>query len=171
MKSLKLFAINALTLLIGLGLMSGSVSQRDAKAAKLEVIPALNVTKLGNYRGQFLTVLYAVGSKPFIATQVGQVNISQIKDSKTIYLADDSVKLPAVQVEKEGFRPSYNMIVLVVSPQPNFGWINADGSIPQGGVQTNNKQYSLINSINKTEVDEFVRTQGDKAVFTIEMKK
>lgn len=171
MKSLKLIAINALTLIIGLGLMSGSVSKRNAEAARFESIPALQIQKLGNYRGQYLTVLYAVGSKPFISTSRNQISISQIKESRTAFITADSINLPAVQVEKEGFRPSYNMIVLVVSPNANYSWINADGSLPQGGVKTANNSESLLETVNKTDVDNFINANGTEATLTVDMIK
>ncbi|WII73688.1 hypothetical protein QJS83_07345 [Bdellovibrio sp. 22V] len=171
MRSLKLIIINALTLIIGLGLMSGSVSQRNAEAARFETIPALQVNKLGNMRGQYLTVLYAVGSRPFISTDSSQISISQVKESRTVYISDDAMTLPTVQVEKEGFRPSYNIIVFVVSPQPNYSWVNADGSVPQGMSLTNNHMSSLINAINKTDVDGFVSAQGEAATLQVNLVK
>lgn len=171
MKSLKLVIINGLTLLIGLGLMSGSVSERKAEAARVETIPAMQINSLGNYRGQYLTVLYAIGSRPFIATDASQINLSQVKDSRTVYISADSMQLPAVQVEKEGFRPSYNIIVFVISPQPNYGWVNADGSLPQGLSATSNRSSSLVNAINKTQVDSFLQAQGEGAVLGVELKK
>lgn len=171
MRSLKLIIINALTLIIGLGLMSGSVSQRNAEAARFETIPALQVNRLGNLRGQYLTVLYAVGSRPFISTDSSQISISQVKESRTVYISDDAMTLPAVQVEKEGFRPSYNIIVFVVSPQPNYSWVNADGSVPQGMSLTNNHMSSLINAINKTDVDGFVSAQGEAATLQVNLVK
>ena len=57
MKSLKLIVINALTLIIGLGIMTGAFTQRNAEAARIETIPSLQVNKLGNLKGQYLTVL------------------------------------------------------------------------------------------------------------------
>lgn len=171
MRSLKLIIINALTLIIGLGLMSGSVSQRNAEAARFETIPSLQVNRLGNLRGQYLTVLYAVGSRPFISTDSSQISISQVKESRTVYISDDAMTLPSVQVEKEGFRPSYNIIVFVVSPQPNYSWVNADGSVPQGMSLTNNHMSSLINAINKTDVDGFISAQGETAVLQVNLVK
>lgn len=171
MKSLKLLIINALTLIIGLGLMSGSVSQRNAEAARFESIPSIQVNRLGNLRGQYLTVLYAVGSRPFISTDASQVTISQVKESRTVYISADSMSLPKVQVEKEGFRPSYNIVIFVVSPQPNYSWVNADGSAPQGMTLTNNHQSSLMNSINKTDVDNFISAQGEEAVLNFNLVK
>ncbi len=171
MKSLKLLLINALTLIIGLGLMSGSVSQRNAEAARFEVIPALNVAQLGNFKGQYLTIFYAVGSRPFISTDTSQISISQVKESRTIYLTADEMNTPAVQVEKEGFRPSYNIIVFVVSPQPNYSWVNSDGTIPQGVTATSNHASSLINTLNRTDVDAFVKAQGENATLTVKIVK
>lgn len=170
MKSLKLIVINALTLLIGLGLLTGSLSQRSASAARFEVIPALQIAKLGNYRGQYLTILYAVGSRPLISSDSSQINISQVKESRTIYIADDEMTTPIVQVEKEGFRPSYNIVAFVISPQPNYSWLNADSTIPQGLTSTNNHQSILVNTVNRTKIDKFVSNKGDTAVLTINLK-
>lgn len=171
MKSLKLIVINALTLLIGLGLLTGSLSQRNANAARFEVIPSLQIAKLGNYRGQYLTILYAVGSRPFISTDSSQINISQVKESRTIYITDETMKTPIAEVEKEGFRPSYNIVVFVVSPQPNYSWVNADGTIPQGATSTNNHQSALVNTVNRVDIDAFIKANGDTAVLTINLQK
>jgi len=167
MKSLKLLIINALTLIVGIGLMSGSFSQRDAQAARFDQIPGLEIQNFGNFRGQYLTILYAIGSKPFIATDASQVTLNQVKEARSITITSDVVKLPPVQVQKEGFRPSYNMIVVVVSPQPNFSWQNADGSIPQGVTATGNKQAVKVLTVNKADVDNFIGIQGDKALFPV----
>ncbi len=171
MRSLKLIIINALTLIIGLGIMSGSVSHRNAEAARFESIPSLQVNQLGNYRGQYLTVLYAVGSRPFISTDSTQITVSQVKEARTVYISDDVMSLPPVQVEKEGFRPSYNVIIFVISPQPNYSWINADGSIPQGMAVTNNHMISLVNAINKSDVDSIISSQGEAAIFRVNLTK
>lgn len=170
MKSLKLLLINALTLIVGIGLLSGSFSQRDAQAARFEQIPALEIQKLGNFRGQYVTVLYAVGSKPFIATKESQVQLSQVKEARSVYVTGDKVALPSVQVEKEGFRPSYNMIVIVVSPLPNFSWVNSDGTVPQGMILSSNQTSSKVQIVNKTTIDNFVTAQGASATLAIELK-
>lgn len=171
MRSLKLIIINALTLLISLGIMSGSVSYRNAQAARFETVPSIKVNQLGNYRGQYLTVLYAVGSRPFISTDSNQITVSQVKEARTVYISDDSMSLPPVQVEKEGFRPSYNVIIFVISPQPNYSWVNADGSVPDGMTVTNNRMSSLINAINKSELDGQISIQGNSAILNITLTK
>lgn len=169
MKSLKLIIINALTLIIGLGLLSGSVSYRSAAAARFETIPSLQVNRLGNFRGQYLTVLYAVGARPFISTEPSQITISQVKEARSVYISADSMSLPKVQVEKEGFRPSYNIVVFVVSPLPNYSWINADGSLPQGMSNTNYHMSSLISAINKSDVDKFLTTNTVEDILHINL--
>ncbi|MEK2688188.1 hypothetical protein [Bdellovibrio sp. GT3] len=169
MKSFKLAAINALTLIIGLGLMTGSLSSKSARAAKLEAVPSIEVTQLGNYKGQYLTVLYAVGSRPFISTDPSQLNISQVKESRTVYITGDKVTLPQVQVEKEGFRPSYNIVVFVVSPQQNYSWVNADGTSPQGMSKTANRLQNKVSAINKSDVDSFIASKGESAVLTVKL--
>ena len=171
MRALKLVIINALTLIIGLGLMSGSLSQGTAQAARFETIPAMKVNKLGNLKGQYLTVLYAVGSRPFLSTDPSQINITQVKESRTVYITADAMALPAVQVEKEGFRPSYNIVVFVVSPQQNYSWVNEDGSTPQGTTATNNHLRSVANSINKTDIDAFIAASGETATLDVNLNK
>lgn len=171
MKSLKLVIINALTLLVGLGLMTSSVSQRRAEAARVETVPALQIKQLGNYRGQYLHVLYVVGSRPFIATESSQINVSQVKEARTVYISSDSMPLTSVQVEKEGFRPSYNMILLVVSSSPEYSWVNADGSTPQGSSGSSNHTSTLINAINKADVEDFLATSGEGAILGVDLKK
>ncbi|WP_413557720.1 hypothetical protein [Bdellovibrio sp. HCB209] len=169
MKSLKLFIINALTFFVGIGLMSGALSTKSARAAKLESVPSIQVSKLGNYKGQYLTVLYAVGSRAIISTDPSQINISQVKESRTVYITGDNVTLPQVQVEKEGFRPSYNIVVFVVSPQQNYSWVNADGTAPQGMPTTPNRLSNKISAVNRSDVDSFITSKGDKAVMPVNL--
>lgn len=161
MKALKLVIINAVTLIIGLGLLSGFLSRGTVQAARFESIPAMKINKLGHLKGQYLTVLYAVGSRPFLSKDSSKINISQIKESRTVYITADTMSLPAAQVAKEGFRPSYNIVVFVVSPQQNYSWVNEDGSIPQGASSTKNQLRSVANSINKSDVEAFIASAGE----------
>lgn len=167
MRSLKLLTINILTLIVGLGLLSGSISQKTAAAGRFDSVPSLQLNRLGNYRGQYLTVLYAVGSRPLISTENSQINLTQIKEARSVLITGDVVTLPSAQMEKEGFRPSYNLIVFVISPQPNYSWVNSNGSVPQGMTVTNNRMSSLINAVNKSDVDSFVNTHGETATLQV----
>jgi hypothetical protein len=152
-KSLKLFFINALILLIGVALMTGALSQDKSEAARLEKLPALEVQGLKDYRGQYLTVYYAIGSRPFISPDDSKITLSQVKEARSVYITDDSIKLTSTEIEKEGFRPSYNIVMFIVSKQPNYSWVNADGTVPQGLSEGKNRSFSLISSLNKTKID------------------
>lgn len=171
MKSLKFLFINTFTVIVTLGLLGGSFSSRSAQAARFDRVPALKVSKLGNLNGQTLTVIYAIGSRPFISTDSSQITITAVKEFRQVKITNDTVELPEVQIAKEGFRPSYNLIVLAVSPQENYSWRNADGSIPQGVKNTGNHAATLVHSINKKDVDDFVAANGEKAVYSIDLKR
>jgi type IV secretory pathway component VirB8 len=56
-----------------------------------------------------------------------------------------------------------------VSPQENYSWKNADGTMPQGMVNTGNHAATFVQSINKKDIDDFVAAQGENAVFSIDL--
>ncbi len=153
MNSIKLLFVNALILLIGVALMTGALSRDKSEAARLERLPALEVQGLKNYRGQYLTVYYAIGSRPFISPDDSKINLSQIKEARSVYITNDTIKLTSTEIEKEGFRPSYNIVMFIVSKEPNYSWVNADGSIPLGLTGGKNSSFSVISSLNKTKID------------------
>jgi len=152
MKSLKLLAINALTLIVGLGLMGGSFSNNQAHAAQVEVVPKIQIQNLANYRGQYLTAYYSVGTRPFLATDSSQVTLTEVKGIVTQVIENDFVILPSIELQKEGFRPGYNLVVVVISPLPDYSFLNADGSAILGMPLTNNQRASLIRSFSKAEI-------------------
>lgn len=160
MRSLKLFFINALTVIIGLGLMSGSFSSRDAQAAPTESVPKIQVQKLGNFRGQYVTAFYAVGTRPFLSTDSSQFTLSEVKAVKTQVVSTDHVTFPQLELEKHGFRPGYNLVVIVVSPEPDFSMANANGSAITGMPKTGNNRASLVRSFSKSEIESLMTGQG-----------
>lgn len=153
MKSFKFLLINALTLIIGLGLMSGSLSQRNAQAARFELIPPISVSGLGNHRGQYLTLLYVIASRPLIGIENSQITVVQVKESRTVYIAADEMSMPAVKIGKEGFRPSYNMVLAVLSNTADFSWINADGNLPPGSTATSSHRFENLKIISKSDIE------------------
>src|SRR5665213_1144217 len=108
-----------LTLILGLGLMLSTLIDRQAKASLMDEVPAIHLHGLGNFRGQSLTVMYVLGSKPILATDSQQVYVSKVKAESTHIIQNDDVELPAQQIEKENFHGSYNMILVLVSAQAN----------------------------------------------------
>ena len=153
MKSIKLFFVNALILFIGVGLMTGAISGGKTDTARLEKLPELEIQGLKEYKGQYLTVFYALGSRPFFSTDNSKIHLSQIKDSRSVYIASEKIRFASTEIEKEGFRPSYNIVVFVVSKNPNYTWVNANGESPQGLVISENRNATFINAVNKTTID------------------
>ncbi len=160
MKSIKLLFINALTLLIGIGFMTGSFSSRDAYAAPTDNVPKIQVQKLGNFRGQYLTAFYTIGNRPFLGTHSSQVTLNEIKESRTVFIGADFVDLPAVELAKQGFHPGYNLLVFVISPEPNYSWVNANGEAVTNMTKTENHRASLIRSYTKSEIEALLVGQG-----------
>lgn len=157
MKSLQFYLINALTLLIGLGLMSGSFSSRDAQAARKDSVPRIQVQQLGGYHGQYLTVYYASGTKPFLGQSA---TLSQVKTVRTNQISSDISELPALDLPRAGFQPGYNLLVLVVSPTPEFSWVNPDQTSPNGINLTANHNVSRVRIFTRTQVESLYESQG-----------
>ena len=137
---------------------------RQAEAAPYDDVPAIRVGQLGSFKGQTLTVMYVLGSKPIIALNPQQVFVSKVKLVKSFTIDQDQLQIDAVQIEKENFRGSYNMILLLVSAQANPIWENADGSIPSGqssSVVTDHRQLSRVNVINKADADAVISAPGN----------
>jgi regulator of extracellular matrix RemA (YlzA/DUF370 family) len=160
MRSLQFLFINALTLIIGLGLMSGSFSGNEAQAAPTETVPKIQIQKLGNFKGQYLTAFYSVGTRPFLSTDSSQVILSEVKVAKTEFIAADFVTLPPLDLQKQGFRPGYNLVVFVISPAADFSFVNANGSVIAGMPNTQNHRATLIHSFSKAEIESLMTGQG-----------
>jgi len=160
MKSLKFFIVNALIFIIGLSLVSGTFSNNAAEAAPTELVPKIQVQKVGGYRGQYLTAFYAVGTHPFLATDSRQVTLSEVKEIRTVQIDGDSVVLPPVELQKQGFRPGYNLVLFVISPDPDFSFVNPDGSAITSMPATSNHRISAIEAVFKTDLEALAQAQG-----------
>lgn len=167
MKDIRKFAIGFLTLVLGLGLMSGTLESRDARAARIDRVPSMRVKNLGNYRGQYLNVLYAIGSRPFYSFDDSKVTVQSVRAAKQVAITGDVVELPGVDVEKEGVRASYNLILLVVSQQQGFSWANEDGSAYAGQLAGGNSQKTRVRALTKAEIEQFQMDHDQNAVLEI----
>lgn len=167
MKDIRKFAIGFLTLVLGLGLMSGTLESRDARAARIDRVPAMRVKNLGNVRGQYLNVLYAIGSRPFYSFDDSKVTVQSVRASKQVSITGDTVDLPALDVEKEGVRASYNLVILVVSQQQGFSWTNDDGSAYVGQLAGGTNQKTRVRALTKAEIEQFQMDHDASAVFEI----
>lgn len=166
--SLKLFIVNTLTLLTFLALVSGVVPTSPANAGDQGAqIPPVAVIDLGNYRGQYLNVIYAQAYKPFMSRDSALLSVEKIARVESFKIKGDSLKLSPQKLPSDGSAAPYNRIIFVISPQKNFSWKNADGSIPEGVLSTKNQQISLVNSINRKTVEKFIELHGEKQTLEV----
>lgn len=145
--------INILTLVLGIGLMSGSISEKKATAVGSTEVPEIKITHLGNYRNQYLNVLYVIGSRPILATSDKNLIVHEVKKQLVFEIQDDTEVVPRTEIEKVGNNPAYNYILFVVSPHPEFSWVNQDGSLPKGMKYTRNNMIFSLKNLTKSEVD------------------
>ncbi|MGZ3744587.1 MAG: hypothetical protein ACXWRE_17210 [Pseudobdellovibrionaceae bacterium] len=160
MRSFQFFFITVLALIVGLSLMSGSFSANDAQAASIQKIPKIQIQKLGNFKGQYLTVFYAMGTRPFWSSGSAQATLSEIRVTKTEFITSSFITLPEIELQKKDFQPVYNLAMMVISPRPGFSFVNADGSTIKGMTETQNHQATLLRTFSKAEIESLMTGQG-----------
>lgn len=136
-----------LTLVLGLGLMSGSFAQRNAFAGKFDTVPTIQVSGLDSQSGRYLHVLYAVGQLGFIDLNSRNPELFVIrKESQNVQITPGKLLIPSVQIEKTPGRGSYNMIVFAIANTPQIKWENYSQN-------PNPTSYKVLRVIFKAEVD------------------
>ena len=159
-KKLNLPAI--LTLVLGLGLMSGAFAQRSAFAGRTDVLPAIQVTVSKNYSGKYLHVIYAVGRPGFLnVSPIPYLDIIR-PQSQAQVISSDTVVFPSVEIEKTPGRGSYNLVVFALSNSPKINWVNVD-------VNPNPSDYTFLSVIQKPQIDSFIGQQGLDKVLHINL--
>lgn len=149
-----------LTLLLGLGLMSGAFARRDALAGRIDTVPPIQVTVSKNLVGQYLHVIYAVGRPGFLnLSPVPYLDIIR-PQSQSQLISSEVVTFPAVQIEKTPGRGSYNMVIFALSPSAQMNWVNVDVNPDPSG-------YSFLGMIQKPQIDGFLSQRGEGAVLQI----
>ncbi len=146
-----------LTLILGLGILSGSFAQRSALAGRIDTVPAIQVTTTKNQIGRYLHVIYAVGRPAFLnVSPIPYVDIVR-PQSQTQQISSEVVVFPAVQIEKTPGRGSYNMVIFAISNSAKINWINAD-------VNPNPTEYKFLGMIQKPQIDAFMNQDGIEKV-------
>lgn len=160
MKTLKNKFLPFMTLVLGLGIMSGSFAQRTARAGRVDTVPAIQINNTQSLAGRYIHVVYAVGRPGFIS--VSQIPfLDVIRTIQTVQVAGPNVTLPALQLEKLPLRGSYNMIVFVISNAPSITWANPDVNP--------NVNYTWFRTLDKVTVDTFLNQHGENGVLTISL--
>jgi hypothetical protein len=119
-------------------------------------VPVIEIQKLGNYRGQYITLYYGFEKTNVIRADKDLISLSDIRLTSTLPINADSVQFPAVQIEKTGVRGAYDIVVAVVTPYRNFVWKNGDGSFPDGLTDSKVYQSSVTAYRKSSDIDQFV---------------
>jgi hypothetical protein len=149
-----------LTLIFGLGLMSGSFAQRTALAGRQDLVPAIQLNNTQSFNGKFIHTIYAVQKANFIGV-TPVPHLEKIRLVTTLKVQANSLLFNSVTIDKEPLSGSYNIVVIVVSDLPTLRWVN-----PNQGVSP---QYQYLTKIEKLRIDRFLSEQGEAAVFGISL--
>lgn len=162
MKTWKLVSLNFAGLAALVSLVSALVLNRSAGAARVDVVPRINVQNLESFQGKYLQVLYTVGRYPTFPTSLNQIQVIQIKSQFSLPIVSDALSLPAVSVEKQGLFPTYNLVILIVTDQKDFRWENYDHSPVENNSGNGTNEYVSVNIIPRFEIEAVVpRTEFD----------
>jgi hypothetical protein len=98
------------------------------------------------------------------------VTLQELKEVQTVFIGADFVDLPAVELAKQGFRPGYNLIVFVVTPEPKYTWVNANGTKVDGQDPSTNHRASLIRTYGSSDIEALLKSQGlpDGLILTLQ---
>ena len=158
--NLRFSVLPILTLIFGLGIMSGSLAQRTALAGRQDLVPAIQLNNTQKFNGKFIHAVYAVQKAGFIGVTPVPY-LEKIRVVTTLKAQANSLLFNSVTIDKEPFRGSYNIIVFVVSDLPTLRWVNPD--------QVASTQYQYLTKIEKMAVDAFLNSQGEAAVLGISL--
>jgi hypothetical protein len=154
-----------LALVLGLGLMSGSLAQQSAFAGRTDVIPAIQVTVPNSFAGQYLHVLYVVGRPGFLNVNnpIPYVDITRSQSTSQV-VTSNTINFPPVEIDKSltPGRPGYNMVIFALSKFADIQWVNSD-------INANPTQYQFLQVVQKPVIDALVSQQGAAAVLKINL--
>jgi len=101
--------------------------------AQVVDLPQLEVHGLEKYRGQYLTTYFALGNPASIALSSDQVFLREVRAKSTQAIGNNSTLVtPKMTVVVQGFTAPYNLVVLVIHREPQYSWVNPNGSRPLG---------------------------------------
>ncbi|HRK06981.1 MAG TPA: hypothetical protein PLZ57_04370 [Pseudobdellovibrionaceae bacterium] len=171
----------AFTRILALGLLAGisgwfdamtiaEAQNTSAPRTRTESIRALQVENLGAYQGKFLTVLYAIGSKPVLSTDNRQTELTEIRAVHTVPIQNGRATIPSVSLPIVGFRPAYNFVMFVVHEQRDFVWTNTTSvpRDPRGLVANDSNTLSLrVAALTKSQLERIAVEQPNAAALLL----
>ncbi|MFN9068224.1 MAG: hypothetical protein ACK5V3_13410 [Bdellovibrionales bacterium] len=152
--------LSFMTLLLSLGIMSGSFAQRSATAARQDLVPGFQLNRTQNLNGKYIHAIYAIQKAGFIGV-TPVPHLEKIRVVQTQKVQTNSVIFNTVTIEKEPFRASYHVEVSEVTEKPQVRWANPD--------QSASTDYSYLTKVEKPSLDLFIKQQGEAAIFGISL--
>lgn len=131
--------------------------------AQVISVDALEISGLGNYKGQYLTVYYGNGRRPSLNVGTSHFDIKSVHQKLTFKIESDSVVSPRQQISMVGKWPfRTNFIALIIHPSNKVTYSNPDGSAPEHEEVGNPKRASRLDSITLDELKRFSEEQKDE---------
>lgn len=138
-------AINKVTkilfqVFLGLILCNGT-----AQSQSLELTPNLYISNLALFQGQYLNIFYATSEKSTLLFNEKSIKLESIAYQASLMITHSVYNLPSFELERTPFKLAYNVLIVLVSAEPQFSWVNADGTRPFGNTfKSKNHQVSYI---------------------------
>jgi hypothetical protein len=160
------------SLLASISVLPSSASAQNSSAppTRTEKIRALQVENLNAYQGKFLTVLYAIGSKPVLSTDNRQTELTEIRAVHSVPIQNGRAMIPSVSLPIVGFRPAYNFVMFVVHEQRDFVWTNSTSlpRDPRGLVANESNTLSLrVAALTKSGLERIAVEQPNSAALLL----
>lgn len=106
---------------------SGALAQSQTS----ERVPSIQVTSLGQYRGQYLSLIFVEANNSPVTFDPFRIDVRVIKvKPQQLKIEGNEVQFTASDIPKRPFKFAYNFLLIVVSPYADFSWVNSDGSRP-----------------------------------------
>jgi len=140
------FFMSALIMLFSLGATAQSIT-----------LPAVKIQNLEAFKGQYISVYFATGTPATIGLTPEQISLREIRAKVSFAITNSVEMVDKMTVAISGFSIPYNVLLVVIHNQPNFSWINANGSFPLGEQESQNHRAMVIRSFLKTETDQLIR--------------
>ena len=138
-----------------------------------EAVRGLVLKNISQFQAQYVTVFYAIATKPFVSVNARQIKVSEIHAVATRQVNGPFVSFPPVQLEVDGFRPGYNYVAIVFHAGPNFVWLNGDGTLPTDPRGLNPRVAetvpTLVMTYSKPQLESLAIRQGQPASVVIEL--
>lgn len=166
---LMLCLFSGLSAWVGLATVA-QAQNTSAPRTRSESIRALQVENLGAYQGKFLTVLYAIGSKPVLSTDNRQTELTEIRAVHTVPIQNGRATIPSVSLPIVGFRPAYNFVMFVVHEQRDFVWTNTTSvpRDPRGLVANDSNTLALrVAALTKSQLERIAVEQPNAAALLL----